>query len=134
MSNFHKVYEFHKKFGATIAKTDWTFDDLALRYRLIFTEEGHELGEEFYEIMDTLELAEEVTVEMKKRFTKELCDLLYVIYGTGVALGIDLNKAFDQVHRSNMSKLGDDGKPIVREDGKILKGPNYWEPTLEGVF
>jgi predicted HAD superfamily Cof-like phosphohydrolase len=57
--------------------------------------------------------------------TKELCDILVVTYGFLVALGVDADKAFAEVHASNMSKLGEDGKPIYREDGKVLKGPNY---------
>jgi predicted HAD superfamily Cof-like phosphohydrolase len=59
-----------------------------------------------------------------------LTDLLYVVYGAGHAFGIDLDKCFNEVHRSNMSKLGLDGKPIYREDGKVLKGQNYFDPDL----
>jgi len=60
-----------------------------------------------------------------------LTDILYVTYGAGHAFGIDLDKCFEEVQRSNMSKLGVDGKPIYREDGKVLKGPNFFEPDLE---
>ena len=63
-----------------------------------------------------------------------LSDILYVVYGAGHAFGIDLDKCFSEVHRSNMSKLGNDGKPIYREDGKILKGENFIEPNLEEVL
>ena len=63
-----------------------------------------------------------------------LSDILYVVYGAGHAFGIDLDKCFTEVHRSNMSKLGNDGKPIYREDGKILKGENFSEPNLEEVL
>ena len=66
--------------------------------------------------------------------TKELVDLLYVIYGTAEQLNLPVNEAFYRVHRSNMSKLGEDGKPIYREDGKVLKGPNYEQPNLEDLF
>src|SRR6056300_1010291 len=59
-----------------------------------------------------------------------LTDLLVVIYGAGHAFGIDLDQCFLEVHRSNMSKLGEDGKPIYREDGKVLKGPNYSPPNI----
>ena len=59
-----------------------------------------------------------------------LVDILYVTYGAALAFGYDLQGAFDEVHRSNMSKLGEDGKPIYREDGKVLKGPNYFKPDL----
>ena len=62
-----------------------------------------------------------------------LCDLLYVIYGTGDEFGMDLDGCFDRVHRSNMSKFVN-GKPILREDGKILKGPNYFPPDFQGVL
>jgi predicted HAD superfamily Cof-like phosphohydrolase len=60
-----------------------------------------------------------------------LTDILYVTYGMGAALGIDLDKCFEEVQRSNMSKLGADGKPIYREDGKVMKGPNYSPPNLQ---
>ena len=59
-----------------------------------------------------------------------LTDILYVTYGAGHAFGIDLDKCFDEVQNSNMSKLGDDGKPIYNEDGKVMKGPNYFKPNL----
>ena len=61
---------------------------------------------------------------------KELCDLVYVCYQYAENMGWELDKAMTRVHKSNMSKLGEDGKPIYREDGKVLKGPNYKEPTL----
>ena len=63
-----------------------------------------------------------------------LTDILYVVYGAGHAYGIDLDECFNEVHSSNMSKLGEGGKPIYREDGKVLKGPNYFPPDLEGVL
>ena len=70
----------------------------------------------------------------KAAFTKELADLLYVVYGLAVTFGLPIDEVFERVHRSNMSKLGDDGKPIYRDDGKVLKGPNYKPPTLEDLF
>jgi predicted HAD superfamily Cof-like phosphohydrolase len=63
-----------------------------------------------------------------------LTDLLYVVYGAGVAFGLDLDACFQEVHASNMSKLGEDGQPIFREDGKVLKGPNYFKPDLFRVL
>ena len=63
-----------------------------------------------------------------------LTDILYVTYGAGHTFGIDLDKCFAEVQRSNMSKLGEDGKPMYRKDGKVMKGPNYSEPNLEGVI
>ena len=64
------------------------------------------------------------------RLLKELCDLRYVVEGTAVAFGLPIDEAYLEVHRSNMSKLGLDGKPIVREDGKVLKGPDYFPADM----
>ncbi|NDD84067.1 phosphoribosyl-ATP diphosphatase [bacterium] len=79
-------------------------------------------------------IAEEV-LELKNATTKEdildaLIDILYVTYGAGLAFNFDMQGAFDEVHKSNMSKLSEDGTPIYREDGKVLKGPNYFKPDL----
>ena len=63
-----------------------------------------------------------------------LTDLLYVVYGAGHAFGIDLDECFSEVHESNMSKLGEDGKPIYREDGKVMKGPHYFPPELKEIL
>ena len=63
-----------------------------------------------------------------------LTDILYVTYGAGHAFGINLDECFKEVQKSNMSKLGEDGKPIYRDDGKVLKGPNYFEPDLKSVL
>jgi predicted HAD superfamily Cof-like phosphohydrolase len=87
-----------------------------------------------------MEEAKEVTQELlrpvinKVALTKELADLLYVVHGTAVAFGLPLDVAFNRVHDSNMSKLGPDGKPIYRDDGKVLKGPNYQPPKLDDLF
>lgn len=62
-----------------------------------------------------------------------LADIIYIAYGTGVTYGLPMDEIFDEVHRSNMSKLGEDGKPIYREDGKVLKGPNYFKPDIAGI-
>lgn len=70
----------------------------------------------------------------KAELTKELADLLYVVYGMAVTFGLPIDEVFERVHRSNMSKLGDDGKPLYREDGKVLKGPNYEPPKLDDLF
>lgn len=70
----------------------------------------------------------------KAAFTKELADLLYVTYGFAVTFGLPIDEVFERVHRSNMSKLGDDGKPLYRDDGKVLKGPNYQPPKLDDLF
>ena len=66
-----------------------------------------------------------------KEIADSLTDILYVTYGAGHAFGIDLDKCFDEVQRSNMSKLGEDGKPIYNEQGKVMKGPKYFQPNLE---
>ena len=109
-TNFELVKEFNEAYGVYTGEplTVPPFEITALRVRLI-TEEYNEV----LEAPDIYELA------------KELADLLYVVYGTGLSYGIDLDKCFREIHRSNMSKLGADGKPILREDGKVLKGPNY---------
>ena len=70
----------------------------------------------------------------KAELTKELADLLYVVYGMAVTFGLPIDEVFERVHRSNMSKLGDDGKPLYRDDGKVLKGPNYQPPKLDDLF
>lgn len=85
------------------------------------------------------ELIREELAELKQAHDKgdligiadALADLAYVVVGAAVAFGIPLDRVFDEVHRSNMSKLGEDGKPIYREDGKVLKGPNYTPPDIE---
>jgi len=82
-----------------------------------------------------MEEANEVrTAESPEELTKELADLLYVTIGFAVTFGLPLVEVFERVHQSNMSKLGEDGKPIYREDGKVMKGPNYQPPQLGDLF
>ena len=95
---------------------------IKLRQRLIMEEAG-----EVYDELDR-------PVINRVALTKELADLLYVVYGTAEQLNLPLEPAFNRVHRSNMSKLDDNGKPIYREDGKVLKGPNYEKPKLDDLF
>ena len=119
MSNFIKVKEFMKTFGQEV-KSKASFPNRKiqdLRYDLI-REELEEL---------------KVAIEDKnlKEVADALTDILYVTYGAGHAFGIDLDKCFDEVQRSNMSKLGNDGKPIYNEHGKVMKGPNYFKPDLQ---
>jgi len=83
------------------------------------------IDEECRELKDAVEAKDIVEV------ADALTDLLYVVYGAGHAFGINLDLAFNNVHASNMSKMGEDGKPIYREDGKVLKGPNYFPPKIE---
>ena len=119
VSNFERVREFMTTFGQEV-NTSPVFpseDIQRLRQELI-----HEEFVEFMESDNLVDVADALT------------DLLVVIYGAGHAYGIDLDYCFKEVHRSNMSKLGEDGKPIYREDGKVLKGPNYSEPNLEAVL
>ena len=77
------------------------------------------------------ELKEAIKNKDIKEVADALTDILYVTYGAGHAFGIDLDKCFDEVQRSNMSKLDENGKPIFNEHGKVLKGPNYFKPNLE---
>ncbi len=115
-----KVREFHEKFGAII--NDFPQERLdsateALRVRLVMEE-----AEEFRDA---------TTLEKKM---DALADLLVVVYGSAVSYGVDLQEVFDEVHSSNMSKLGADGKPIMREDGKVLKGPDYFPPNIARII
>jgi predicted HAD superfamily Cof-like phosphohydrolase len=116
------VKEFHRVFGHPIASIpEFPTEELrTLRLDLI--------SEERNELLDAEVRKDIVAV------ADALSDLLYVVYGTGLVYGIDLDKTFNEVHRSNMSKLGADGKPIYREDGKVLKGPNYTPPDLKKVL
>jgi predicted HAD superfamily Cof-like phosphohydrolase len=119
MSNFKDVKIFMKKFGQMV-KTKPQFPDektMQLRFDLI-QEELNELEE----AMKTKNL---------KEVADALTDILYVTYGAGYAYGINLDKCFKEVQRSNMSKLGKDGKPIFNEKGKVMKGPNYTKPSLK---
>ena len=118
MTNFQKVKIFMQTFGQEI-KSNPSFSTEKindLRYNLI-KEELDELKQAI-ENKDLLEVADALT------------DILYVTYGAGIAFGIDLDKCFEEVQNSNMSKLGEDGKPIYNEAGKVMKGPNYFKPDL----
>ena len=118
MSNFGKVGIFMKTFGQDVKnKPSFSTDKInKLRIDLI-KEELDELTEAM-KSKDLLEVADALT------------DILYVTYGAGHAFGIDLDKCFDEVQNSNMSKLGEDGNPIYNESGKVMKGPKYFKPDL----
>ena len=118
MSNFESVKKFMEIFGQEIKeKASFPSDKIiALRYDLI----KEELGE----------LKEAIDKKDIKEVADALTDILYVTYGAGHAFGIDLDKCFEEVQNSNMSKLGEDGKPIYNEAGKVMKGPNYFKPDL----
>ena len=118
MTNFEKVRLFMKTYGQEV-KDKAGFSDAKtnkLRIELI-KEELEELTEAMQD-ENLLEVADALT------------DILYVTYGAGHAFGIDLDKCFEEVQNSNMSKLGKDGKPIYNEAGKVMKGPNYFKPDL----
>ena len=119
MSNFISVKKFMETFGQEVmSKAAFPSEKISkLRYDLIKEE-----LDEFREALNDKNL---------KEVADSLTDILYVTYGAGHAFGIDLDKCFDEVQRSNMSKLGADGKPIYNEHGKVMKGPNYFEPNLK---
>ncbi len=119
MSNFDSVKKFMKTFGQEV-KEKAEFPDektTSLRYELI-----NEELEEFKEAIIKKDI---------KEVADALTDILYVTYGAGHAFGIDLDKCFEEVQNSNMSKLGADGKPIYNEKGKVMKGPKYFKPNLK---
>lgn len=129
---FNKVKEFHEAFGHPINKEP-DAKEIDLRIDLI-SEEHKEVQDELNDLWDMAYDKDINTNEIKRKLTKELADLLYVIYGTAVSFGLPLDEVFDRVHKSNMSKLGDDGKPVYREDGKVLKGNNYKPVDLSDLF
>jgi predicted HAD superfamily Cof-like phosphohydrolase len=111
MNNFKQEVKYNPEFP----------DEKVQKLRISLIEEELEELKEAIENKDIVEVADALT------------DILYVTYGAGAAFGIDLDKCFEEVHNSNMSKLDRDGRPIYREDGKILKGPDYFEPNLEKI-
>ena len=122
VSNFELVGDFMEAFGQKV-EVDPTWPDFntrELRLELI-QEELDELAQAVDD-RDMIQIADALT------------DLLYVVYGAGHAFGIDLDECFQEVHSSNMSKLGENGRPIHREDGKVMKGPGYFEPDLEAIL
>jgi len=118
MTNFQKVKNFMETFGQEV-KSSPSFSSSKineLRYNLIKEE-----LDEFKQALDNNDLLE---------VADALTDILYVTYGAGHAFGIDLDACFQEVQNSNMSKLGKDGKPIFNDQGKVMKGPNYFKPDL----
>jgi len=122
MTNFELVKEFMRSFGQDVLTEASLSDERTrkLRANLILEESAEVQG-----AIDEKDI---------HNIAKELTDLLVVTYGAGAAFGIDLDKCFEEVHRSNMSKLGVDGKPVYREDGKILKGENYTPADLREIL
>jgi predicted HAD superfamily Cof-like phosphohydrolase len=127
------VAEFHRAFGHPV-DAPWTPTLLAFRWRLLGDEEMSETEAEVIEILMSLEEDRPITTAQRARLLKEMADVQYVLSGMAVALGLPLQEAFIRVHNSNMSKLGEDGNPIYREDGKVMKGPNYKEPDIMGLL
>lgn len=123
-----QVAFFHEAFGLPVVSHPSipSDDRVALRLRLI-DEEYKEVRSELTNILEKQRYGHEISGQSQRLadLAKELSDLIYVIYGCALEFGLDLDRALAIVHTSNMSKLGEDGKPIRREDGKILKGPNY---------
>ena len=118
MTNFEKVRIFMKTYGQEVKDKAGFSDARTNKLRIdLIKEELDELTEAMQD-KNLLEVADALT------------DILYVTYGAGHAFGIDLDKCFDEVQNSNMSKLGEDGKPIYNEVGKVMKGPNYFKPDL----
>lgn len=124
------VTEFHRMFDCAV--DDRSSDVIGFRMDLI-EEEFNELWDELREALVSAFNEDRVDTLNLKYIAKEMADLVYVVYGAAVALGIDLDKAVQIVHQSNMSKVWHDGKPRVRLDGKILKPPSYQPPGMDDV-
>ena len=116
VKEFHRIYSVYISDKPELPKQE-TRD---LRVSLLKEEWNEYLLGEFND--DLVEIAD------------ALGDMLYIIHGTAISYGIPLDKVFDEIHRSNKSKLGDDGQPIYREDGKVLKGPNFFSPDVAGII
>ena len=119
MSNFEEVKKFMKTFGQEVVTKPQFPDEKTAKLRLDLIKE------------ELSELEQAIKANNLKEIADALTDILYVTYGAGCAYGIDLDKCFKEVQRSNMSKLGADGKPIYNENGKVMKGPNYSAPNLK---
>ena len=118
MTNFEKVGIFMKTFGQDVKTTSELAEDKINKLRVSLIEEE----------LDELKAA--IKDNDIKEVADALTDILYVTYGAGHAFGINLDKCFEEVQNSNMSKLGSDGKPIYNDNGKVMKGPNYFKPDL----
>ena len=120
-TNFEKVIQFMNTYGQEVKRRAELPSEDIVELRLDLIEE------EVSELEDAIDDKDIVAV------ADALTDILYVVYGAGAAFGINLDACFHEVHSSNMSKLGEDGKPIYREDGKVMKGPNFREPDLKTI-
>lgn len=127
------VREFHEAFDMERPPHPTVPDDRLLRLRMrLIAEEFDEVQAEMSKLAWQVRVDKPIDEQLETlgALLKELADLRYVVEGAAVAFGLDIEEAYARVHRSNMSKLGEDGRPIRRADGKILKGPNYAEPDL----
>ncbi len=118
MTNFKKVKIFMETFGQEVKSKPSLSSEKINNLRLSLIEEELDELKKAIQDKDIVEVADALT------------DILYVTYGAGHAFGIDLDQCFNEVQNSNMSKLGYDGKPIYNENGKVMKGPNYFKPDL----
>ena len=118
MTNFEKVGLFMKTFGQEIKVKASFSSDKINKLRVDLIEE------------ELRELKEAINKKDLQETIDALTDILYVTYGAGHAFGVNLDKCFEEVQNSNMSKLDNDGKPIFNESGKVMKGPNYFKPNL----
>ena len=122
MSNFNKVKTFMNTYGQEVKEIATFPENKIVQLRIDLTEEELNELKEAVKNNDIVEVADALT------------DILYVTYGAGHSFGVDLDKCFDEVQRSNMSKLGVDGKPIYNESGKVMKGPDYFAPDLKKII
>jgi predicted HAD superfamily Cof-like phosphohydrolase len=129
MTNFDKVKEFHRTFSHPVG----TSPSLS---PLRSEEDNQKIRDLRFELIreEVQELSEALAADDVVGVADALTDILYVVYGAGAVFGIDLDATYAEVHRSNMSKLGADGKPIYRADGKVLKGPDYSPPDLKTLL
>ena len=122
MSNFNKVKTFMNTYGQEVKNTPEFPNSKILQLRIdLIQEELNELKEAINN-KDIIEVADALT------------DILYVTYGAGHSFGVDLDSCFNEVQNSNMSKLGEDGKPIYNESGKVMKGPKYFKPNIKKII
>ena len=119
MSNFKEVKIFMETFGQMVRVKPQFPDEKTMQLRLDL------IKEELNELEDAMK------TKNLKEIADALTDILYVTYGAGYAYGVNLDKCFEEVQRANMSKLGNDGKPIFNDKGKVMKGPNYTPPDLK---
>ena len=122
MSNFNKVKNFMNTYGQEVKERATFPENKIVQLRIDLIEEELNELKEAVKNNDIVEVADALT------------DILYVTYGAGHSFGVDLDKCFDEVQRSNMSKLGVDGKPIYNESGKVMKGPDYFAPDLKKII